>query len=120
MARFSSFTSSNLKDALRVTCTPIDGEYSLEDVLVTIEKLDSRRDYMSGFTFVAATFGIPSRGKVLLTSNLNPLGTVSASAMLNPQKLLGVTVKRGGGRPGVIDAVHVTKLDGLILAIREH
>jgi hypothetical protein len=119
MARFGSFTSNDLKDTLRVTCTPVDGEYSLEDVLVTIEKLDNQRDYMSGFLFVAATFGVPSRGKVLLTSSLNPLGTVSASAMLNPQKLVGVTVKRGVSRLGVIDAVHVTKLDGLILAIRE-
>lgn len=119
MARFSSFTSNDLKDTLRVTCTPVDGEYSLEDVLATIEKLDNQRDYMSGFTFVAATFGVPSRGEVLLTSNLNPLGTVSASAMLNPQKLVGATVKRRIDRPGIIDAVHVTKLGGLILAIRE-
>jgi hypothetical protein len=119
MARFSSFTSNDLKDTLRVTCTPVDGEYPLEDVLVTIEKLDNQRDYMSGFTFVAATFGVPSRGKVLLTSNLNPLGTVSASAMLDPQKLVGATVKRNPDRPGVIAAVHVTKLSGLILAIRE-
>lgn len=120
MARFSSFTSNDLKDTLRVTCTPVvDGEYSLEDVLATIEKLDNQRDYMSGFTFVAATFGVPSRGEVLLTSNLNPLGTVSASAMLNPQKLVGATVKRRIDRPGIIDAVHVTKLGDLILAIRE-
>lgn len=119
MAQVSSFTSSDLKETLAVTCTPVDGGYPLLDVLVTIEKLDNQRDYMSGFTFVAATFGVPSRGKVLLTSNLNPLGTVSASAMLNPQKLVGVTVKRGVRRLGVIDAIHVTKLGSLILAIRE-
>ena len=84
-ARVSSFTSSDLKETLAVTCTPVDGGYPLLDVLAAIEKLETQRDYMSGFTFVAATFGVPSRGEVLLVGNLGPLGVVSASAMLNPQ-----------------------------------
>lgn len=118
-AQVSSFTSSDLKETLAVTCTPVDGGYPLLDVLATIEKLETQRDYMSGFTFVAATFGVPSRGEVLLVGNLGPLGVVSASAMLNPQKLVGATLKGAFTRLGVVAAVHVTKLDGLILAIRE-
>lgn len=118
-AQVSSFTSSDLKEALAVTCTPVDRGYPLSDVLATIEKLETQRDYMSGFTFVAATFGVPSCGEVLLVGNLGPLGVVSASAMLNPQKLVGATLKGVVTRLGVVAAVHVTKLDGLILAIRE-
>lgn len=118
-AQVSSFTSSDLKEALAVTCTPVDRGYPLLDVLATIEKLETQRDYMSGFTFVAATFGVPSCGEVLLVGNLGPLGVVSASAMLNPQKLVGATLKGVVTRLGVVAAVHVTKLDGLILAIRE-
>lgn len=118
-AQVSSFTSSDLKEALAVTCTPVDRGYPLPDVLTTIEKLETQRDYMSGFTFVAATFGVPSCGEVLLVGNLGPLGVVSASAMLNPQKLVGATLKGVVTRLGVVAAVHVTKLDGLILAIRE-
>lgn len=118
-AQVSSFTSSDLKEALAVTCTPVDRGYPLPDVLATIEKLETQRDYMSGFTFVAATFGVPSCGEVLLVGNLGPLGVVSASAMLNPQKLVGATLKGVVTRLGVVAAVHVTKLDGLILAIRE-
>lgn len=118
-AQVSSFTSSDLKEALAVTCTPVDRGYPLPDVLATIEKLETQRDYMSGFTFVAATFGVPSCGEVLLVGNLGPLGVVSASAMLNPQKLVGAPLKGVVTRLGVVAAVHVTKLDGLILAIRE-
>lgn len=118
-AQVSSFTSSDLKEALAVTCTPVDRGYPLPDVLATIEKLETQRDYMSGFTFVAATFGVPSCGEVLLVGNLGPLGVVSASAMLNPQKLVDATLKGVVTRLGFVAAVHVTKLDGLILAIRE-
>lgn len=119
LAQVSSFTSSDLEETLAVTCAPLDGGYPLPDVLATIEKLETQRDYMSGFTFVTATFGVPARGEVLLVGSLGPLGVVSASAMLNPQRIVGATLKHGGTRLGVAVAVHVTKLDGLILAIRE-
>lgn len=41
-AQVSSFTSSDLKEALAVTCTPVDRGYPLPDVLATIEKLETQ------------------------------------------------------------------------------
>lgn len=113
--------SGSARDALEVICTPSEnGEYTLEDILLVMERLEEGYEFSPNHVFRKALFGVVSQGKVMLIDGATPLGTVSASAMINPQELIGETVTDASGKEGRIKAVRVTEEGSLLLAIREN
>jgi hypothetical protein len=113
--------SGSARDALEVICTPGEnGEYTLEDILLVMERLEEGYNFSPNYVFRKALFGVVSQGKVMLIDGATPLGTVSASAMIDPQKLIGETVANASGKEGRIKAVRVTEEGSLLLAIREN
>lgn len=118
--------STEVGELLQVMYKPVNGGYTLEDVLSAVEKLEKTQAFSScsgdckhRYTFKGALFGVVNRGKVPLCDDLHILRTFDADAMLDPNKLLGgkVTLKNGG--EGTIECIRVTKYGGLLLAIRE-
>lgn len=115
--------SGEVGELLQAMCKPINDEYTLEDVLSAVEKLErtSAHSVTHGrsYTFAGVLFGLVNRGKVPLYDDTHNLGTFDAGAMLDPNKLLRekVTLKNGG--EGIIECTHVTKYGGLLLAIRK-
>ena len=118
--------STEVGELLQVAYKPVNGGYTLEDVLSAIEKLEKTQAFSSRdggarhrYTFKGALFGVVNRGKVTLNDDLHVLGTFDAGAMLDPNKLLGeeVTLKDDG--KGTIESIRVTRYGGLLLAIRE-
>lgn len=119
--------STEVGELLQVMYKPVNGGYTLEDVLSAIEKLEKTQAFSSNdggskhrYTFKGALFGVVNRGKVTLNDDLHILGTFDAGAMLDPNKLLGekVTLKDGG--QGIIKSIRVTQYGGLLLAICEY
>lgn len=112
--------SGTIKDALEAICTPSeDGKYTLEDILLVMERLEDGYNFSNNYVFRKALFGVVRQGKVLLIDGVTPLGMVSASAMMDPQKLIGGAVTDGSKDKGRIKAVRVTEKGSLLLAIKE-
>lgn len=112
--------SGTIKDALEAICTPSeDGKYTLEDILLVMERLEDGYNFSNNYVFRKALFGVVRQGKVLLIDGVTPLGMVSASAMMDPQKLIGEAVTDGSKDKGRIKAVRVTEKGSLLLAIKE-
>lgn len=112
--------SGTIKDALEAICVPSeDGNYTLEDILLVMERLEDGYNFSNNYVFREALFGVVSRGKVLLIDGVTPLGTVSASAMIDPQKLIGEALTDDSKNKGHIKAVRVTEKGSLLLAIKE-
>lgn len=115
--------SGEVGELLQAMCKPINDEYTLEDVLSAVEKLErtSAHSVTHGcsYTFAGVLFGLANRGKVPLYDDTHNLGTFDTGAMLDPNKLLGekVTLKDGG--KGTIESIRVAQYGGLLLAIRE-
>lgn len=112
--------SGTVKDALEAICVPSeDGRYTLEDILLVMERLEDGYNFSNSYVFRKALFGVVNQGKVLLIDGVTPLGTVSASAMIDPQKLIGEAVTDASSKEGSIKAVRVTEKGSLLLAIKE-
>lgn len=112
--------SGTIKDALEAICTPSeDGKYTLEDILLVMERLEDGYNFSNNYVFRKALFGVVRQGKVLLIDGVTPLGMVSASAMMDPQKLIGEAVTDSSKDKGRIKAVRVTEKGSLLLAIKE-
>lgn len=112
--------SGTIKDALEAICVPSeDDNYTLEDILLVMERLEDGYNFSNNYVFRKALFGVVSRGKVLLIDGVTPLGTVSASAMIDPQKLIGEALTDDSKNKGHIKAVRVTEKGSLLLAIKE-
>lgn len=114
-----SFTSREVKELLQVAYKPVNGGYTLKDVLAALEKLEMGYASSDSHTFTEALFGKVSRGKVALTDDANLLGTFGASIMFNPGKLIGEKVTLGNGIKGRIENFRITQYGGLLLAIHE-
>lgn len=114
-----SFTSREVKELLQVAYKPVNGGYTLKDILAAIEKLEAGYASSDSHTFTEALFGKVSCGKVALTDDANLLGTVDASVMLNPGKLVGEQVTLGNGIKGRIENFRITQYGGLLLAIHK-
>lgn len=112
--------SGTIKDALEAICTPSeDGKYTLEDILLVMERLEDGYNFSNNYVFRKALFGVVGQGEVPLIDGVTTLGTVSASAMIDPQKLIGEAVTDGSKDKGHIKAVRVTEKGSLLLAIKE-
>lgn len=114
-----SFTSREVKELLQVAYKPINGGYTLKDILAALEKLKMGYASSDSHTFTEALFGKVNRGKVALTDDANLLGTFDASVMFSPGKLIGEKVTLGNGIKGRIENFRITQYGGLLLAIHE-
>lgn len=114
-----SFTSSEVKELLQVAYKPVNGGYTLKDILAALEKLEMGYASTDSHTFTEALFGKVSRGEVALTDDANLLGTFDASVMFSPGKLIGEKVTLGNGIKGRIENFRITQYGGLLLAIHE-
>lgn len=114
-----SFTSSEVKELLQVAYKPVNGGYTLKDILAALEKLEMGYASTDSHTFTEALFGKVSRGEVALTDDANLLGTFDASVMFSPGKLVGEKVTLGNGIKGRIENFRITQYGGLLLAIHE-
>lgn len=70
--------------------------------------------------FKRAWFGVPSRGMVPICDGAEVLGYVTASAMMKPGKLIGVTVSDKRGKGGRVVGFKVSRRHGFILAIEKN
>lgn len=118
MVSAKEFIDNDIRDTLKILCTPDEnGEYTLNDVLFVMERLDSGFEYSRHYTFREARFGLVSRGEVPLNDDTVFLGMFSADTMLNPQKLIGGKVATDLTGDGTIEAIRVTEYGGLLIAV---
>lgn len=120
MVTAKEFIDDDIQDTLKILCTPNEnGEYTLDDILFVMERLDSGFEYSNHYTFREARFGLVSRGKVPLNDDTVCLGMFNADVMLNPQKLIGGKVATDLTGDGTIEAIRVTEYGGLLIAVAE-
>lgn len=107
---------------LGVAYKPLDdGSYGADTIMEAMDSMDEGYAYAKfSHVFKRAWFGVPSRGMVPICDDAEVLGYVTASAMMYPSKLMGVTVSDKRGKGGRVVGFKVSRRHGFILAIEEN
>lgn len=97
-----------------------DGSYGVDTIMEAMDSMEEGFAYAKfSHVFKRAWFGVPSRGMVPICDGTEVLGYVTASAMMHPSKLMGVTVSDKNGEGGRVVGFKVSRRHGFILAIEE-
>lgn len=98
-----------------------DGKYGIDAIMEALDSMEEGFAYAKfSHVFKRAWFGAPSRGMVPICDDAEVLGYVTASAMMYPSKLMGVTVSDKRGKGGRVVGFKVCRRHGFILAIEEN
>lgn len=108
-------------ELLEVAYKPLDdGSYGADTIMEAMDSMDEGYAYAKfSHVFKRAWFGVPSRGMVPICDDAEVLGYVTASAMMKPGKLIGVTVSDKKGKGGRVVGFKVSRRHGFILAIEK-
>lgn len=108
-------------ELLDVAYKPLDdGSYGVDTIMEAMDSMEEGFAYAKfSHVFKRAWFGVPSRGMVPICDGAEVLGYVTASAMMYPAKLMGVTVSDKNGKSGRVVGFKVCRRHGFILAIEE-
>lgn len=109
-------------ELLEVAYKPLDdGSYGVDTIMEAMDSMEGGFAYAKfSHTFKRAWFGVPSRGMVPICDGAEVLGYVTASAMMYPAKLMGVTVSDKNDKSGRVVGFKVSRRHGFILAIKEN
>lgn len=109
-------------EVLGVAHKPLDdGSYGVDTIMEAMDSMEEGFAYAKfSHVFKRAWFGVPSRGMVPICDDAEVLGYVTASAMMYPSKLMGVTVSDKRGKGGRVVGFKVCRRHGFILAIEEN
>lgn len=109
-------------ELLDVAYKPLDdGSYGMDAIMEAMDSMEEGFAYAKfSHTFKRAWFGVPSRGMVPICDDAEVLGYVTASAMMKPAKLIGVTVSDKRGEDGRVIGFKVSRRHGFILAIEKN
>lgn len=109
-------------EVLEVAHKPLDGgSYGVDTIMEAMDSMEEGFAYAKfSHVFKRAWFGVPSRGMVPICDDAEVLGYVTASAMMYPSKLMGVTVSDKNGESGRVVGFKVCRRHGFILAIEKN
>lgn len=109
-------------EVLEVAHKPLDdGSYGVDTIMEAMDSMEEGFAYAKfSHVFKRAWFGVPSRGMVPICDGTEVMGYVTASAMMYPAKLMGVTVSDKRGEDGRVVGFKVSRRHGFILAIEKN
>ena len=109
-------------ELLEVAHKPLDdGSYDVDTIMEAMDSMEEGFAYAKfSHTFKRVWFGVPSRGMVPICDDAEVLGYVTASAMMKPSKLMGVTVSDKNGEGGRVVGFKACRRHGFILAIEKN